>query len=52
MSPGLSRLALSSLPDCSKIKLRTAAYRLVYRLDDDRIAAVVIADGKRNRETV
>jgi mRNA interferase RelE/StbE len=41
---------LHGLPDCYKIKLRKAGYRLVYRVFDDRIVVQVIAIGKRERE--
>jgi mRNA interferase RelE/StbE len=35
------------LQDCYKIKLRTAGYRLVYRVEDDILYLTVIAIGKR-----
>jgi mRNA interferase RelE/StbE len=35
------------MPDCFKIKLRTAGCRLVYRVEDQRITVVVIGVGKR-----
>ena len=41
--------ALSGVQDCYKIKLRTAGYRLVYRVDDDLLYVTVIAVGKRER---
>lgn len=41
--------ALHGMPDCFKIKLRTAGYRLVYRVEDQRITVVVISVGKRER---
>jgi mRNA interferase RelE/StbE len=40
------------MPDCFKIKLRTAGYRLVYRVEDQRITVVVISVGKRERGLV
>jgi mRNA interferase RelE/StbE len=40
------------MPDCYKIKLRAAGYRLVYRVYDDRIVVQVIAVGKRERNEV
>jgi mRNA interferase RelE/StbE len=40
--------ALHGMPDCFKIKLRTAGYRLVYRVEDQRITVVVIGVGKRD----
>lgn len=43
---------LHGLPDCYKIKLRRAGYRLVYRVFDDRIVVQIVAIGKREREQV
>ena len=40
---------LSGLPDCYKIKLRAAGYRLIYRVYDDRLVVQVVAVGKRER---
>lgn len=39
--------ALHGMKDCYKIKLRGAGYRLVYRVEDERIVILVIAIGKR-----
>lgn len=50
--PRIASAKLSEMPDCYKIKLRSAGYRLVYRVDDDRIIVVVIAVGRRDRNTV
>ena len=46
--PRLPSAALSNMPDCYKIKLRQAGYRLVYRVDDDTVFVTVIAVGKRD----
>ena len=35
-----------------KIKLRSAGYRLVYAVEDDRLVVLVIAIGKRDRSEV
>ena len=51
-SPRVLSARLSELPDCYKIKLRAAGYRLVYRVYDDRVVVVVIAVGKRDRDEV
>lgn len=51
-SPRVPSAQLSELPDCYKIKLRTAGYRLVYRVDDGRIVVIVVAVGKRERNLV
>jgi mRNA interferase RelE/StbE len=50
--PRLPSAALSNMPDCYKIKLRQAGYRLVYRVDDDTVFVTVIAVGKRDRNLV
>ncbi|QEY65168.1 type II toxin-antitoxin system RelE/ParE family toxin [Metapseudomonas lalkuanensis] len=39
--------ALHGMPERFKIKLRTAGYRLVDRVEDQRITVVVIGVGKR-----
>lgn len=44
--------ALHDLKDCYKIKLRGAGYRLVYRVEDERIVILVLAIGKRERSSV
>ena len=41
--------ALSGMKDCYKIKLKTAGYRLVYRVEDDIVYVTVISVGKRER---
>ena len=37
------------LPDCYKVKLRTAGYRLVYRVNDKVVVVTVVAVGKRDK---
>lgn len=44
--------ALHGLKDCYKIKLRSAGYRLVYRVEDERVVVVVVSVGKRERSEV
>ena len=44
--------ALHGMKDCYKIKLRGAGYRLVYRVEDERIVILVLAVGKRARSSV
>ncbi|WP_434611411.1 type II toxin-antitoxin system RelE family toxin [Pseudomonas sp. R1-7] len=44
--------ALHGMKDCYKIKLRGAGYRLVYRVEDERIVILVVAIGKRERSNV
>ena len=48
-NPRIPSAALSGMPDCYKIKLRSAGYRLVYRVDDGTLYVTVIAVGKRER---
>ncbi len=48
-SPRVESARLSGLPDCYKIKLRSAGYRLVYQVFDDRVVIVVVAIGKREQ---
>ncbi len=51
-NPRVPSARLSDMPDCYKIKLRSAGYRLVYRVYDDRIVVQVIAVGRRDRNAV
>lgn len=50
--PHVTASRLSGMPDCYKIKLRAAGYRLVYRVEDDVLTVLVVAVGKRNRNVV
>jgi mRNA interferase RelE/StbE len=50
--PRVQADALRGMPDHYKIKLRAAGYRLVYRVEDERITVVVVAVGKRERSEV
>jgi len=45
--PHVQSDALSGLVNCYKIKLRSAGYRLVNEVEDDRIVVTVVAIGKR-----
>jgi mRNA interferase RelE/StbE len=47
--PRVPASALNGMPDCYKIKLRDAGYRLVYRVEDEIVYVTVIAVGKRER---
>ncbi|MDV7210195.1 type II toxin-antitoxin system RelE family toxin [Azotobacter beijerinckii] len=44
--------ALREMPNHYKIKLRASGYRLVYRVEDERVVVVVVAVGKRERGVV
>ena len=50
--PRIPASALFNMPDCYKIKLRKAGYRLVYRVEDDVVVVTVIAVGRRDRSEV
>ena len=49
-NPRVPAAKLFGLPDCYKIKLRAAGFRLVYRVFDDRIVVQVIVVGKRDKD--
>lgn len=51
-NPRVPSSAPHGMPDSCKIKLGTAGYRLVYRVDDDVVYVTVIAVGKRERSEV
>ena len=52
LTPRVTSAALHGMPDCYKIKLRDLGYRLVYRVDSDKVVLVVLAVGKRQRSEV
>jgi mRNA interferase RelE/StbE len=43
---------LHGLPNCYRIKLRAAGYRLVYEVDDHIVTVTVIAVGRRDKGLV
>lgn len=47
--PRIPAAALSGMPNCYKIKLRSVGYRLVYRVDDEVVYVTVIAIGRRDK---
>lgn len=51
-NPRVASARLSGMPNCYKIKLRAAGYRLVYEVRDNELVVVVIAVGKRERNAV
>ena len=51
-APRVKADRLHGFDDCYKIKLRSAGYRLVYQVCDERIVVVVVAVGKRERLAV
>ncbi len=51
-NPRVPASALTAMPDCYKIKLRSAGFRLVYRVQDDVLVLLTIAVGKRDKSAV
>jgi mRNA interferase RelE/StbE len=50
-NPRIEANRLRDLPDCYKLKLRSAGYRLIYQVLDQEVVVFVVAIGKRERET-
>jgi len=50
--PRVESARLSGMPDCYKIKLKKAGYRLVYQVEDKRLTVVVVAVGRREKNLV
>ena len=50
--PRVESARLSGMPDCHKIKLKSAGYRLVYQVEDKMVTVVVVAVGRRERNFV
>ncbi|MCU1720228.1 type II toxin-antitoxin system RelE family toxin [Pseudomonas sp. 5P_5.1_Bac1] len=48
-SPRVQADALRDMPSHYTIKLKASGYRLVYRVEDDRVVVVVVSVGKRER---
>ena len=51
-NPRIEANRLRQLPDCYKLKLRSAGYRLIYQVLDHEVVVFVVAIGKREREVV
>ena len=51
-APHVLSARLSGMRDCYKIKLKSAGYRLVYRVEDDVLVVLVVAVGKREQSKV
>jgi len=47
-----AKLSGADFVNCYKIKLRKAGYRLVYEVEDKRLVVLVIAVGRRDKNTV
>jgi len=52
VAPRVPKDALHGLRDHYKIKLRSAGYRLVYRVEDETVTVTVVAVGKREAGAV
>lgn len=50
--PRVPKDALHGMADHYKIKLKSAGYRLVYRVEDQNVTVLVVAVGKRERNEV
>lgn len=50
--PRVPAAALTAMPDCYKIKLRSTGFRLVYRVHGDVLVLLTIAVGQRDRNAV
>lgn len=51
-APKVPADALRDMPGHYKLKLRASGYRLVYRVEDERVVVVVVSVGKRERGAV
>lgn len=51
-TPHVQSARLSGMRDCYKIKLKSAGYRLIDQVEDDVLAVLVIAIGKREQSKV
>ena len=49
-NPRIETSRLRELPDCYKVKLRSAGYRLIYQVIDQDIVVFVVAIDKRENE--
>jgi mRNA interferase RelE/StbE len=49
-NPRIGANRLRQLPDCYKLKLRTAGYRLIYQVLDQEVVVLVVAIGECERE--
>lgn len=49
-NPKIEANRLKELPNCYKIKLKTAGYRLIYQVIDQEVVVFVVAVDKRERE--
>lgn len=52
ITPRVPSARLTGHPDRYKIKLKSVGYRLVYEVQEGRLVVVVVAIGRRDRNTV
>jgi mRNA interferase RelE/StbE len=52
IAPHVESSRLSSMKNCYKIKLKSAGFRLVYKVRDNELVVIVVAIGKRERNQV
>jgi len=50
--PHVPAARLHNLPNCYKIKLRSAGYRMVYQVEGKVVVVIVVAVGKRDKDTI
>lgn len=50
VNPRIEANRLRELPDCYKIKLRSAGYRLIYQVIDQEVVVFVVAVDKREND--
>lgn len=50
--PHIDGARLTGMPDCYKIKLRAAGYRMVHHVDDGQVTVIVVAVGPRSQRCV
>lgn len=50
VNPRVEANRLRELPDCYKIKLRSAGYRLIYQVIEQEVVVFVVAVDKRENE--
>ena len=50
VNPRIEANRLRDLPDCYKIKLRSAGYRLIYQVIDQEVVVFVVAVDKREND--
>lgn len=47
-NPRVEATRLRGMPDCYKLKLRSAGYRIIYQVFDSRLVIFIVAAGKRD----